>query len=133
MKLQILPVYVALLALLFSVLSIRTIRLRRTLKISVGDAGNQTMLRAMRVHSNFSEYVPICLILLIAMEARGGNALLIHALCIALLIGRVSHAFGVSQANENYRFRVFGMAMTLTTIIASSIYLLGSSMAQFGA
>lgn len=46
----ILPIYAALLVLLFVVLSIRTLRLRRSLKIGVGDGGNPQMLRAMRVH-----------------------------------------------------------------------------------
>ncbi len=56
--------YAALLAILFVVLSIRTIRLRRSLKIGVGDAGNYKMLRAIRVHSNFSEYVPLAVLLI---------------------------------------------------------------------
>ena len=84
------------------------------------------MLRAMRVHSNFAEYVLICLLLILIIELQGGSTIFIHLLCSALFIGRVSHAFGVSQLKEDYRFRVFGMAMTLTTIIAGSLYLLGS-------
>lgn len=59
-----LPLYAALLALIFVFLSVRTLRLRRTLQIGIGDGGNTEMLRAMRVHSNFSEYVPISLILI---------------------------------------------------------------------
>ncbi len=39
-------------------------------------------------------------------------------------VRRLSHAFGVSQANENFRFRVIGMALTFTTLITSSAYLL---------
>ena len=61
--------YAALLAILFVLLSIRTIRLRRSLKIAVGDAGNPKMLRAMRVHSNFSEYVPLSLLLIYFIHA----------------------------------------------------------------
>jgi len=82
------------------------------------------MLRAMRVHSNFAEYVPLSLILIYFVETRGVHPLCVHLLGLGLLAGRASHAFGVSQAKENYRFRVFGRAMTLTTIILSSVYLL---------
>ena len=123
-KLQILPLYIPLFALLFAALTIRTLRLRRALKIGVGDGGNPIMLRAMRVHGNFAEYVPICLLLLLAIELQGGSAALLHALCAALFIGRLSHAFGVSHLKEDYRFRVFGMVMTLATIILGSLYLL---------
>ena len=97
MKLQILPLYIPPFALLSAVLSMRTLRLRRTLRIAVGDGGNQTMLRAMRVHSNFAEYVLICLLLILIIELQGGSTIFIHLLCSALFIGRVSHAFGVSQ------------------------------------
>ncbi|MBL0168079.1 MAG: hypothetical protein IPP85_13525 [Propionivibrio sp.] len=49
-----------------------------------------------------------------------------HALGLCLLAGRLSHAYGVSQANENYTFRVFGMAMTFISLISASAYLLFS-------
>jgi hypothetical protein len=53
--------------------------------------------------------------------------MLVHVLGLCLLIGRASHACIVSQAKENYAFRVFGMAMTFTTIGAASLYLLHSN------
>jgi len=58
---HVVSLYAALLALLFVALSIRTLRMRRRLRIAVGDAGNQAMLKAIRAHSNFSEYVPLSL------------------------------------------------------------------------
>jgi uncharacterized membrane protein YecN with MAPEG domain len=94
------------------------------LKIGIGDAGNHQMLRAMRVHSNFAEYVPLSLLMLYLVENQGANPLLIHSLGLCLLVGRLSHAFGVSQENENFTFRVAGMAMTFTTLLSSSVYLL---------
>lgn len=121
-----LPLYAALLALLFVALSIRTLRLRRRLRIGIGDAGNEQMLRAMRVHSNFAEYVPLTLFLIYLAEVQGTHALFIHALGLCLLAGRLSHAYGVSQANENYTFRVVGMSMTFTSLISASAYLLFS-------
>ena len=121
-----LPLYAALLALLFVALSIRTLRLRRRLRIGIGDAGNEQMLRAMRVHSNFAEYVPLTLFLIYLAEVQGAPALLIHALGLCLLAGRLSHAYGVSQANENYTFRVVGMSMTFASLISASAYLLFS-------
>lgn len=66
---KILPLYASILALLFVALSVRTLRLRHRLKIGIGDAGNTQMLRAMRVHSNFAEYVPLSLLLLYLVPA----------------------------------------------------------------
>ena len=86
------------------------------------------MLRAMRVHSNFSEYVPLCLILIYLVESSGANTAIVHALGVTLLAGRLSHAYGLSQVNENFRFRISGMAMTFTVILTSSLYLLLSFM-----
>ena len=67
---QIVPLYASILALLFVALSVRTLRLRRSLRIAIGDAGSETMLRAMRVHSNFAEYVPLSLILIYLSKLR---------------------------------------------------------------
>lgn len=116
--------YAALLALLFVGLSIRTLRMRRQLGIAIGDAGNESMLRAMRVHSNFAEYVPLSLLLMYLVEVTGAPPLWVHGLGISVLLGRVSHAFGVSQTQENYVFRVAGMAMTFTPLIVSALRLL---------
>ena len=122
--------YAALLALLFVALSIRTLLMRQRLQIAIGDAGNQGMLRAMRVHSNFAEYVPLSLLLLFFVEASGANPLFLHALGASILAGRISHAFGVSQIKEQYAFRVLGMALTLTPIIIAAVRLLLVSVGQ---
>ncbi len=120
----ILPIYAALLGFLFFYLSVRTIGLRRRLKIGIGSKENDEMLRCMRVHSNFSEYVPITLLLIYFVEIQGGHPLLIHALGVLLLVGRSVHAYGVSQMNEKFVFRVSGMAMTFTALLTSSCVLL---------
>jgi uncharacterized membrane protein YecN with MAPEG domain len=119
------PLYAALFALLFFAVSVRTILLRRRLKIAVGDGGQPQMLRAMRVHSNFAEYVPLTLLLVLMLEWQGGHAALIHAFCLVLLVGRLSHAVGVSQVAENYRYRVFGMGSTFTAMVGSAACILG--------
>jgi uncharacterized membrane protein YecN with MAPEG domain len=120
------PVYAAILGLSFVGLSFLTLRLRRKNKIALGDGGNTQLLRAIRVHSNFAEYVPIALILIYMTESIGAPIYLIHFLGISLLIGRLSHAWGVSHENENFKFRVFGMIATFNAIIVSSLYILVS-------
>jgi uncharacterized protein len=124
---HIVPLYAAALSFLFVYLSIRTIRMRRILKIGIGHAENEKMLRAMRVHSNFAEYVPLAIILLFFVEAANAHPAIVHGLCSLLLIGRCLHAYGVSQANEKFVFRVTGMAFTFTSILSCASYILLSS------
>lgn len=73
----------------------------------------------MRVHSNFAEYVPLCLILLGFAELQGTLSIIVHLLCLCLVLGRILHAYGVSQMQEKFRFRVAGMALTFTCLLST--------------
>ena len=118
------PLYAAILALIFIALSIRTIRLRRRYRVGVGDGNHAELQRAARVHGNFAEYVPLTLLLIYFFEISSGSVLLTHTLCIALLCGRLIHAYGVSHVRENYRYRTIGMVLTFGVIITASLVLL---------
>ena len=116
MPLNITPYYAAILALLFIILSIRTIKTRREHKVAIGDGGEKSILRASRVHANFSEYVPFTILLIAILEMQSYSDWMIHGLCVALVAARIAHAYGVSQANENFKFRIFGTATTINII-----------------
>jgi uncharacterized membrane protein YecN with MAPEG domain len=118
------PFYAALLGLIFFALSVRAVRLRRRLRIVIGDGGNAEMQRAMRVHANFAEYVPLSLLLIAMFESLGGARWLVHALCIALLAGRLVHASGVSKVREDFRLRVAGMSMTFAALGGAALSVL---------
>ena len=118
------PLYAALLALLFVGLSFRALLLRRKFGIAIGTGENPVLARAIRAHANFAEYVPIALLLIAFLEIQINARLLVHGLCIALIVGRILHAYGVSQVEENYRFRVSGMVLTLGCIISASLRLI---------
>jgi uncharacterized protein len=126
MTMVIVPAYAAIFALIFTFLSARTIRLRRSQKVAVGTGGNVLLERAIRVHGNFAEYVPITLIILGFDEARLVPQVVLHILCVALLAGRVIHAIGVAQPNENFKLRMTAMMLTLNTLGAASIILLAT-------
>ena len=121
---KITPFYAAVLGLLFVFLSVRTLRLRRQLRIAIGTADSQQMLRATRVHANFAEYAPFTLLLAFMLEFQEANDVLVHALCLSLLVGRMTHAYGVSKEAENYSYRVFGMAMTFAALVGAAVSLL---------
>ena len=127
MHLTIVPFYAALLAGFFIFLSMRVVQIRRQEKIGVGDGNNVRLRRAIRVHGNFSEYVPMAVVLMAFVEMQQFTAIIVHALCLALIVGRLCHAYGVSQEKEDYRFRVAGMTLTFATIATSALLLVGSS------
>ncbi len=127
------PLYAALLALLFVLLAVRTIRLRRRYGVAVGDGAHPVLLRAMRTHANFAEYVPLALVLFYFAEIGGAPQALAHLLGGSLLLGRILHAWGVSQERETFAFRVAGMALTLGGMLTAASYVVfayGSSAVQ---
>lgn len=86
----------------------------------MGDGGEKQLTQAMRVHANFAEYTPLALLLIYMAEAQGAYALLVHLLCLMLLAGRLSHAYGVSQTMEDFRFRIVGMSSTFLSLTAAA-------------
>lgn len=121
---HVIPLYAAVLALIYVGLSFRTIALRRKQRLSLGDGGDKALNRAIRVHGNFAEYVPIGLILLFLLESQAYSRVLVHIFASMLLAGRILHAYGVSQLKEKLIFRTTGMLLTLFSIIFSSLVLL---------
>lgn len=121
-------VYASVLAILFLWLSVRVIRFRRRDRVAIGDGDNPDLRRAVRVHANFAEYVPLALILIAFVEMGGASPLLVNVLGASLLAGRAVHAYGVSQSAENYRFRVAGMVVTFTVLASSATILLARTL-----
>ncbi|WP_429030190.1 MAPEG family protein [Aeromonas media] len=120
----IVPIYAALLALLFVLLGERTIRTRHRRGVALGHGDDPAMLRAMRVHANFAEYVPLALLLIYFVELSSQAPWLVHLLGVTLLLARLCHAFGMSRTPENFRYRVVGMGLTFSVILVSAAYIL---------
>lgn len=109
--------YAGLLTFVFVFLAINVIRVRHQAQIAVGDGGNKILIRRMRVHANFAEYVPLVLVLMALIEVMKGSYILLHVMGLALLIGRISHAYGMSSERENFVFRMMGMAATFGVLL----------------
>ena len=58
---------------------------------------------------NFAEYVPLALILMALAELQGQPGWIIHLIGALLAVGRLAHAYGVSQAPQILKLRVLGM------------------------
>lgn len=116
----IVPAYAAVLAILLVTLSLRVIRARRTAHVAIGDGDDGTLRRRMRVQANCAEYAPMGLILLGMAELAGAHMGVLHVLGLMLVAGRLVHAWGVSQENENFRLRIFAMRLTFATLTAAA-------------
>lgn len=108
--------YASLLALLFILLSARVIAQRREARIEIGHGESAQLLRRMRVHANFAEYVPLALILMALAESLKAPSVILHLLGLALVAARVIHAYGLSQTPHILRLRALGIVLTLTVI-----------------
>lgn len=113
--------YAALLALFFVFLSFRVIGWRRLKSVELGHGEDSQLLRRMRVHANFAEYVPFTLLLMAIAESMTAPRPLIHVAGLILIAGRLMHAYGLSQTPHILRLRVGGMILTFTALALSAI------------
>lgn len=121
--------YGALFGLLCVGLSVRVIRARRAARVAIGAGDDTGLLRAIRAHGNFAEYVPLALVLMLLAELGGASAWLLHVIGLTLLAGRLVHALGVSRTDEDYRYRVAGMAATFGAIAVLALLCIASAVA----
>jgi uncharacterized membrane protein YecN with MAPEG domain len=109
--------YAGALALVFFVLSLRVIQ-GRTGKSgpSLGDGGDTGMLRRIRAHGNFAEYVPIILIMMGLLESSGASRMMLHGLGGALLLARISHGYTFAYLKDWPPGRMLGAGLTLLVL-----------------
>jgi len=112
------------LGLIYLALTVAVVRGRWVNKVMLGDGtakpGAEGLYVAVRAHGNFSEYVPLALILLGGIEWSGAPRWLCIVLALMLIIGRILHPFGLTRPAPN-PFRAGGAMLTWTMIgIASS-------------
>jgi len=115
------PLYAGLLVLLFIMLSFRVIHSRRGRKISLGDGGNPAMLRVIRGHANFVEYVPLALLLMVILEISRFSIYALHALGILLVVGRLLHGYALSFAEHSRFGRTVGAALTIIVLLVEAV------------
>jgi uncharacterized membrane protein YecN with MAPEG domain len=81
------------------------------------------LLLASRSHANFTENVPIALILLGIAEHDLGQVWFVFTLALLLLVARVIHPIGMAMAAPN-PFRAGGALLTWGMITAASAHAL---------
>ena len=112
MSMHITAVYTSLLAIFYIVLSYRVAQRRMRFQVGLGTGQNPELERAIRIHGNFAEYIPLGLLLLAFFESGGGPAWVVHVAGAGLLIGRLLHTAGLTQSAGRSAGRFAGMVAT---------------------
>ena len=110
----------AILLFIFIALSFNAAFTRRKSGLAVGEGDNETLLRAVRAHGNFTEFTPMFLISLIVVDQLSKNCDYVGILGLLFIIGRISHA--LSMFLKKGILRVIGMMLTLMPLISNLIY-----------
>lgn len=113
--------YMAVMAFMYLFLTYRVILMRIRLKIGIGDGGNHELQKAIRVHGNFSEYVPFVLLIMLMLELSGMPEWLIHGFGIVLIAGRGLHAWGLTSSSVRSPGRTAGSIMTHALLAAGGL------------
>jgi uncharacterized membrane protein YecN with MAPEG domain len=104
-------------------LGTRVSRLRLRHKVSVGDAGNETIVNRMRAQANFVEYTPFVLILLALVELAAGSPTWLWAVGMLYIVGRLLHPFGLERKAPN-ALRMAGILITWAVLLGLAGYAL---------
>lgn len=118
-------VFAAVLGILLLVLSAHVVKFRFKYRKNLGVTDDRDFEVAVRTHANLVEYAPLALIMLAIAELNGVASGLIYWTGMALVVGRILHAWGMINGNgEPHKARALGILLTWLAILAAAIMLL---------
>ncbi|HET6633244.1 MAG TPA: MAPEG family protein [Rhodanobacteraceae bacterium] len=123
--------YAALCALIALVLALRVSLQRRTSQVGVGHGGDARLELRMRAFGNFAEYVPLALILLLALELDHTRIWLLHLFGIVLVLARIAHAIGISATGGVSAGRFLGVLGTWAVLLVMALLLIWQHVAAW--
>ncbi len=123
--------FASVLTAIYIKLALNVIALRGKNQVSLGNGGVDDLEKAIRAHGNFSEYVPISLILMGCLELNQAPWWLVGIFGLSLTIGRVLHSLGMKDLPPDFSKRILGMKLTLNTLIGLAALNLGWEIFKF--
>ncbi|ASK89517.1 MAPEG family protein [Sphingorhabdus sp. SMR4y] len=103
-------------------LMVRVGQVRGSEKVSVGDGGNEKVLRRMRAHSNYIESAPFVLLLVAAIElASATSPTWLWVVSGLYLLGRVAHGVGMDDGKFG-KGRMVGTLITMLVLLGLGVY-----------
>ena len=124
MDIHVTLLFAAIFGILHVIFTLRVGGYRFRSGISLGDGGDKELLNRIRAHGNFTENVPIALLLLLLNDLNGladGTLMLLGSI---LLVSRLVHYLMIVTRSLPIVLRPLSMIGTLGTILASAILLL---------
>lgn len=124
MDIHVTLLFAAIFGILHVIFTLRVGGYRFRSGISLGDGGDKELLNRIRAHGNFTENVPIALLLLLLNDLNGladGTLMLLGSI---LLVSRLVHYLMIVTRSLPIVLRPLSMIGTLGTILASAIFLL---------
>ncbi|MDG2273076.1 MAG: MAPEG family protein [Halioglobus sp.] len=115
--------FAAILGILHVIFTLRVGLYRGMNNIGLGDGGDPALLKLIRGHANFTENVPIGLILLLLNELNNLSQQYLLILGCLFVLGRLLHYLSIVTRIPIF-MRLLSMIMTLGVILASSILLI---------
>ncbi len=112
-------------------LMIRCGQARTKQGITIGDGGNDIVIRRMRAHANFTENAPIVLILIGTLEVTGGTSNWLWYVGIAFIFGRLAHGLGM-DGGTFAKGRMVGTIISMLTNLGLAIMALISVYSKLG-
>lgn len=98
---------------------------RTKVNIAIYDGDNQELRERIRKHGNFTETVPLGLIVLGLLEmSHPGAPTAIYILGGMLVLGRLLHPLGIKADNIKHPMRGIGMLLTMLSIVICSGWLI---------
>ncbi len=104
-------------------ISFRVGQVRTATKTSLGDGGDERLIKAIRTQGNYIEYAPAALLGLFILATLGVGSIYIHALGALFLLGRIFHLMGLGMGVWP-QGRMAGTALTMLTLFATALTLL---------
>ena len=105
--------YAGVLGIILVAISVPVSVLRGKFKVMFGDGGKESLTRAIRGQGNFTEYVPLALLLIGMVEWAGMRPWVVHTLAGGLLVSRLIHYWGITTRKDPGR----GIGVTISWVV----------------
>ncbi len=102
-------------------LAVRCGQTRTKEGVSIGDGGNDALIRRMRAHANFIEYTPFVLALIVLIEMATGTSTWLWGIMVLYMVGRILHGLGMDAGGFG-KGRSIGTIITMLTMIGLGLY-----------
>lgn len=86
------------------------LRIKHKVAYGAGDGNSKELMKAIRVHSNGTEQVPMFALLVLGLSIQNVSSTLLATLVIGFTVSRIAHAYGMMF--KQFKLRQLGALFT---------------------